>query len=57
MLEYDPPISLQLASQEILKKCPQNQGAVIWYEECFIKYSNEVFFGTTDTVNGFYFYF
>ncbi|KAI4323637.1 hypothetical protein L6164_023228 [Bauhinia variegata] len=33
------------ARQEILQRCPNNTAAIIWYEDCMLRYSNEDFFG------------
>ncbi|KAI3868631.1 hypothetical protein MKX03_013141 [Papaver bracteatum] len=42
------------ATSEILKLCPYNKGAVIWYDNCSIKYSDEDFFGKIDYTNKVY---
>ncbi|KAF8414075.1 hypothetical protein HHK36_002074 [Tetracentron sinense] len=44
------------ASSEIRKRCPDNEGAIIWYDNCLLKYSNEEFFGKIDNRNRFYLY-
>ncbi|GAV79957.1 Stress-antifung domain-containing protein [Cephalotus follicularis] len=44
------------AGFEILKRCPYNKGAIIWYDNCLLKYSNMDFFGQTDLQNRFYMY-
>lgn len=36
------------AGSEIRKRCPNNKGAIIWYDNCLVKYSNEEFFGQID---------
>ncbi|KAL6568096.1 hypothetical protein OROHE_003780 [Orobanche hederae] len=41
------------AAVEIKQGCPNSQGAVVWHDFCFLKYSNEYFFGKIDTVNTF----
>lgn len=41
------------AGEEIRKRCPYNQGAIIWYDNCLLKYSNEDFFGQIDEENKF----
>ncbi|OVA15357.1 Gnk2-homologous domain [Macleaya cordata] len=33
------------ATDEIRQHCPNNKGAIIWYDNCLFKYSNEKFFG------------
>ncbi|OVA13146.1 Gnk2-homologous domain [Macleaya cordata] len=42
------------ASDEIRKRCPYNKGAIIWYDNCLFKYTNEKFFGKIATANRFY---
>ncbi|XP_041025978.1 cysteine-rich repeat secretory protein 38-like [Juglans microcarpa x Juglans regia] len=42
------------ASNEIHKRCPYNEGAVIWYDNCLLKYSNKDFFGQIDNESRFY---
>jgi hypothetical protein len=42
------------ASGEIRKRCPYNKAAIIWYDNCLLKYSNTGFFGQVDTGNKFY---
>ncbi|KAG6741428.1 hypothetical protein POTOM_054666 [Populus tomentosa] len=42
------------ASSEIRKRCPYNKAAIIWYDNCLLKYSNNGFFGQIDTGNKFY---
>ncbi|GAV79958.1 Stress-antifung domain-containing protein [Cephalotus follicularis] len=41
------------AGAEIIKRCPYNKGAVIWYDNCLLKYSNMEFFGQIDYQNRF----
>ncbi|XP_038714288.1 cysteine-rich repeat secretory protein 38-like [Tripterygium wilfordii] len=41
------------ASKELLQRCPNNKGAIIWYENCLLKYSNVKFFGKIDYDNKF----
>lgn len=36
------------------KHCPNNKGAVIWYDDCYLKYSDTDFFGKIDSQNRFY---
>lgn len=36
------------ASSEILKRCPNDKAATIWYDTCLLKYSNVDFFGEID---------
>ncbi|XP_075512425.1 antimicrobial ginkbilobin-2-like protein [Primulina tabacum] len=36
------------ASSEILKLCPNDKGAIIWYEACYLKYMDADFFGKID---------
>ncbi|GMY35032.1 cysteine-rich repeat secretory protein 38-like [Fagus crenata] len=42
------------ASNEIHKRCPYNKGAIIWYDNCLVKYVNKDFFGQIDNQNKFY---
>ncbi|KAF8414073.1 hypothetical protein HHK36_002072 [Tetracentron sinense] len=44
------------ASSEIRKRCTNNEGAIIWYDNCLLKYSNEEFFGKIDNRNKVYLY-
>ncbi|GAB4831036.1 Cysteine-rich receptor-like protein kinase [Ancistrocladus abbreviatus] len=41
-------ICVQNATSTIVKKCPNQIGATLWYESCLILYSNESFFGKLD---------
>lgn len=42
------------ASGEIRKRCPYNKAAIIWYDNCLLKYTNTEFFGQIDNKNKFY---
>ncbi|OMO66279.1 hypothetical protein COLO4_30654 [Corchorus olitorius] len=42
------------AGSEIRKRCPSDKGAIIWYDNCLLKYSNTDFFGKIDYENRFY---
>ncbi|KAK0599452.1 hypothetical protein LWI29_005423 [Acer saccharum] len=42
------------ASTEIRKRCPYNSAAVIFYDNCLLKYSNKDFYGEIDNKNKFY---
>ncbi|KAJ4729984.1 Cysteine-rich repeat secretory protein [Melia azedarach] len=42
------------ASVEIQKSCPNNKAAIIWYDNCLLKYSDKDFFGQIDNSNKFY---
>ncbi len=42
------------ASEQILKQCPYNEGAVIWYDNCLLRYLNEECFGQLDLLINFY---
>ncbi|KAF5190472.1 Cysteine-rich repeat secretory protein [Thalictrum thalictroides] len=44
------------AIKEIENVCPSNKAAIIWYDDCLLKYSDVNFFGTIDTQNKFYLY-
>ncbi|KAF3443679.1 hypothetical protein FNV43_RR13369 [Rhamnella rubrinervis] len=41
------------ASYELRNKCSYNKGAVIWYDNCMLKYSDTYFFGQIDSQNEF----
>ncbi|XXG69380.1 hypothetical protein AAC387_Pa06g2267 [Persea americana] len=36
------------AVQEVIELCPNRREAIIWYPECFIRYSDREFFGIVD---------
>jgi hypothetical protein len=42
------------ASNEIGKRCPHNKGAIIWYDNCLLKFLNKDFHGQIDSKNKFY---
>ncbi|PON48524.1 Gnk2-like domain containing protein [Parasponia andersonii] len=42
------------AAKELQQRCPYNKGAVIWYDNCLLKYSDEYFIGQIDSRNRFY---
>ncbi|KAK3445956.1 hypothetical protein EUGRSUZ_A01727 [Eucalyptus grandis] len=42
------------AGAEIRRRCPRNKGAIIWYDNCMIKYLDTDFFGQIDNANKFY---
>jgi hypothetical protein len=42
------------ATAEIHKRCPYNKGAIIWYDNCLLKYVNTDFLGKIDNKNKFY---
>ncbi|KAK6142469.1 hypothetical protein DH2020_022817 [Rehmannia glutinosa] len=42
------------ASTEITKRCPNDRGAIIWYDNCYLKYLDDDFLGKIDTQNRFY---
>jgi hypothetical protein len=44
------------AAPEITKRCPYNKGAIIWYDNCELKYSNEEFFGQINNQQKVYLY-
>ncbi|XP_057953055.1 cysteine-rich repeat secretory protein 38-like [Malania oleifera] len=44
------------AREEIKNRCKNNKGAIIWYDYCLLKYSDENFFGKIDETNKFYLY-
>ncbi|XP_062162375.1 cysteine-rich receptor-like protein kinase 10 isoform X2 [Alnus glutinosa] len=38
------------ATQDVINQCPIEKEAVIWYEECMIRYSDQSFFSTLNTM-------
>ncbi|XP_042490139.1 cysteine-rich repeat secretory protein 38-like [Macadamia integrifolia] len=42
------------AKTQILQSCPNDKGAIVWYDYCLLKYSNDDFFGKIDTTNKVY---
>ncbi|KAI9094280.1 hypothetical protein K1719_026862 [Acacia pycnantha] len=42
------------ATSDLLKRCSYNKGAIIWYDNCLFKYSDQDFFGHIDNSNKFY---
>jgi hypothetical protein len=42
------------AGKELRERCPHKKGAIIWYDNCLLKYSNIDFFGEIDNRNKFY---
>ncbi|KAF7840680.1 cysteine-rich receptor-like protein kinase 10 [Senna tora] len=40
---------VQHATKRIVAKCPYNKEAIIWYEECMLRYSDRSFFSTLQT--------
>ncbi|XP_068669520.1 cysteine-rich receptor-like protein kinase 10 isoform X2 [Aristolochia californica] len=36
------------ASQDVTQRCPRSKGAAIWYEQCFLRYSDQDFFSSLD---------
>ncbi|XP_062161105.1 cysteine-rich receptor-like protein kinase 10 isoform X3 [Alnus glutinosa] len=46
---------VDIATQEVINQyCPIQKTAVIWYEECMLRYSDQYFFSTMNTLSGFY---
>ena len=41
------------AKQELLRRCPLNKVAIIWYDECLLRYSNQSILATINEVPGF----
>ncbi|KAK4745331.1 hypothetical protein SAY87_011643 [Trapa incisa] len=41
------------AQQQLKERCPNSKGAIIWYDNCLLKYSDENFFGKIDYRNNF----
>ncbi|XP_028765347.1 cysteine-rich repeat secretory protein 55-like [Neltuma alba] len=48
----DCSICIQDAAKEIRKKCPDQADSRIWYDYCFLRYSNQSFVGKVDTSFG-----
>ncbi|XP_037495300.1 cysteine-rich repeat secretory protein 38 [Jatropha curcas] len=44
------------AGDALIDRCSNNKGAIIWYDDCLLKYSNFNFFGDIDEQNKFYLY-
>ncbi|XP_060211467.1 cysteine-rich repeat secretory protein 38-like [Lycium barbarum] len=42
------------ASQELVKRCPYDKEAIIWYDNCLLKYSDDCFRGEIDNRYKFY---
>lgn len=42
------------ASKKLQERCPYKKGAIVWYDYCLLKYSDEYFFGEIDEKNKFY---
>lgn len=40
---------IDVATQGILQECPFKKEAIIWYDQCMIRYSNRSFFSTMET--------
>lgn len=47
---------VKTASQEIQDNCASNKTAIIWYDKCMLRYSNETFFGIMKTRPAFLMY-
>ncbi|PRQ25391.1 putative Gnk2-like domain-containing protein [Rosa chinensis] len=47
---------IQDAAKEIRQRCPDQAAATIWYDFCFLRYSNKSFIGEVDTSYGIIFY-
>ncbi|KAJ8774003.1 hypothetical protein K2173_009434 [Erythroxylum novogranatense] len=39
------------AGSEIITRCPSNKKAIIWYDDCMLKYSDQEFYGRVDLGN------
>ncbi|KAI8525205.1 hypothetical protein RHMOL_Rhmol13G0211300 [Rhododendron molle] len=37
------------AAGDVVERCPRSKRAMIWYDECILRYSNESFFSVLDT--------
>ncbi|KAM0951697.1 putative protein kinase RLK-Pelle-DLSV family [Dioscorea sansibarensis] len=42
---------LDAARQDVIQICPNNKGALVWYDPCFLRYSNQNFLSSTDNSN------
>lgn len=42
------------ANDELLERCSNQKGGIIWYDNCLVKYSNLDFFGKVDSGNRIY---
>ncbi|KAK9944644.1 hypothetical protein M0R45_010204 [Rubus argutus] len=47
---------IQDAAKQIRQRCPNQAEAMIWYDFCFLRYSNKTFIGKVDTSYGIIFY-
>ncbi|XP_062023787.1 cysteine-rich repeat secretory protein 55-like [Rosa rugosa] len=47
---------IQDSAKEIRQRCPDQAAATIWYDFCFLRYSNKSFIGEVDTSYGIIFY-
>ncbi|KAF3777378.1 putative cysteine-rich receptor-like protein kinase 33 [Nymphaea thermarum] len=42
------------AATELVNHCPNGMSAIIWYDNCLLRYSGHNFIGVVDTINDFY---
>ncbi|KAL2538904.1 Cysteine-rich receptor-like protein kinase 25 [Forsythia ovata] len=42
------------ATTEIVRLCPNEKTAIVWYEECLLRYSNQFIFSRVDRSTGFF---
>ncbi|KAF3774874.1 Cysteine-rich receptor-like protein kinase 25 [Nymphaea thermarum] len=42
------------AATELVNHCPNGKSAIIWYDNCLLRYSGHNFIGVVDTINEFY---
>ena len=52
--ESDSKTSVSEVTREMLKLYPYNEGAIIWYDDCLLKYLDSDFFGQIDDTSKFY---
>ncbi|TXG47117.1 hypothetical protein EZV62_026411 [Acer yangbiense] len=45
---------LSIATDKLVKECKSNKTAIIWFDECMVRYSNRSFFSTLETFPSMY---
>ena len=51
VLKKDCSTCVNKAMKDIQVHCPYNKAAIIWYDKCLLKYSDNLFFGEMDNQN------